>query len=149
MGPCQRPCTGSRRWHQLPFLCPPMLSLHHRRPPDWSDTIILVDVYGEVGAISWPGLEAGSEQWSSAWSPLSQFRGNGNFSCELWPHHIFYSTLAQRTGLKSWSEASRLLQLLWSLHWASEIEFLQLRYEDFPADNTGNIKRSNLYTLKA
>jgi len=29
------------RLHQLPFLCSLMPSLHHRRPPDWSDTIYL------------------------------------------------------------------------------------------------------------
>jgi len=34
-GPCQMPCRSAGRWHQLPFLCPPMLSLHHRTPPEW------------------------------------------------------------------------------------------------------------------
>ena len=35
---CQRPCRSPGIWHQLPSLCPLMLSLHHRRPPDWSGT---------------------------------------------------------------------------------------------------------------
>ena len=31
-------CRSPGRHHQLPFLCPPKLSLHHRTPPDWSVT---------------------------------------------------------------------------------------------------------------
>jgi len=33
--PCQRPCTSTGRWHQLPSLCPPVPSFHHRWPLDW------------------------------------------------------------------------------------------------------------------
>jgi len=39
MGPYQRLYTNPGRWHQPPFLCPLMPSLHHRRPQDRSGMI--------------------------------------------------------------------------------------------------------------
>lgn len=38
-GPHQKPCRNLGRQHQLPFLCPLILSLHHKWPPEWSSTI--------------------------------------------------------------------------------------------------------------
>ena len=35
-GSCQRLCRSPGRWHHLPSLNSPVLSLHHRRPLDWS-----------------------------------------------------------------------------------------------------------------